>query len=69
MGEQIRVVIENDGKVIFKVSGQNGPQCLSVTQAFEEEMGQVLDRQRTTEFYQKARIRVKNTTINPLKSA
>lgn len=69
MGEEIRVVIEKDGKVIFKVSGQDGPQCLSVTQAFEEAMGAVLDRKRTNEFYQKANIRLRNTAFNPLKSA
>jgi len=68
MGEEIRVVIEKDGKLIFKVSGKGGPQCLTVTQDFEEEMGEVLNRQRTTEFYQKAKIRVRNTTLNPLKS-
>ena len=69
MGEEIRVVIEKNGKVILKVSGKTGPQCLTVTQVLEEEMGQVLDRQRTTEFYQKANVRARNTTLNPPKSA
>jgi len=69
MGEEIRVVIEKDGKLILKVSGKGGPQCLSVTQALEEEMGEVLNRQRTNEFYQKAQIVLTNKTLNPLKSA
>lgn len=69
MGEEIRVVIEKDGKLILKVNGKTGPQCLTVTQALEEEMGEVLDRQRTTEFYQKAQIELSNRTVNPLKSA
>lgn len=69
MGEEIRVVIEKGGKLILKVSGKSGAQCLTVTQAFEEEMGEVLNRQRTTEFYQKADIRGRNTALNPLKSA
>jgi len=69
MGEEIRVVIEKDGKLILKVSGKRGPQCLTVSQALEEEMGQVLERQRTPEFYQKAQITLKNNTLNPLKSA
>ena len=69
MGEEIRVVIEKDGKLLLKVSGKGGPQCLAVTQAFEEEMGEALDRQRTTEFYQKATIRLRNTILNPMKSA
>ena len=53
MAEEIRVVIEKDGKLIFKVSGKGGPQCLTVTQDLEEEMGEVLNRQRTHEFYQR----------------
>ena len=69
MGEEIRVVIEKDGKLILKVSGKSGPQCLTVTQALEEEMGEVLDRQRTNEFYQKAQIVLTNKSLNPLKPA
>ena len=69
MGEEIRVVIEKDGKLIFKVSGKGGPQCLRATQDLEEEMGQVLNRQRTSEFYQKSEIALTNKTLNPLKSA
>lgn len=69
MGEDIRVVIEKDGKLVLKVSGQPGPQCLRATQAFEEEMGHVLIRQRTPEFYQTVRVAFRNNTLNPLKSA
>jgi hypothetical protein len=69
MGEEIGVVIEKDGKLILNVSGKTGSQCLTVTEALEEEMGEILDRQRTTEFYQKANMPVRNTTLNPLKSA
>ena len=63
MGEEIRVVIEKDGKLILKVSGKGGPQCLRVTQALEKEMGQVLDRQKTTEFYQRAAVALRNRTV------
>lgn len=69
MGEEVRVLIDKDGNVILKVSGQKGPQCLELTQSLEEGMGEVLERQRTPEFYQKANIRLRNTTSNPLKSA
>ena len=69
MEEEIRVVIEKDGKLILKVSGKSGPQCLTVTQALEEEMGEVLNRQRTNEFYQKAQIVLTNKSLNPLKPA
>jgi len=63
MGEEIRVVIEKDGKLILKVNGKGGPQCLTVTQALEEEMGQVMDRHRTPEFYQKAQVALKNNGL------
>lgn len=69
MGEEIKVVIEKNGKLILKVRGKVGPQCLTVTEALEEEMGEVLDRQRTNEFYQNAQIALTNKTLNPLKSA
>ena len=69
MGEEIRVVIEKDGKLTLKVSGKGGPQCLTVTQDLEEEMGEVLNRQRTPQFYQKAQIALKYKTLNPLRSA
>lgn len=69
MGEEIKVVIEKDGKLVLKVSGKGGPQCLAVTQALEEEMGQVLNRQRTNEFYQEAQIALTNKSLNPLKQA
>lgn len=69
MGEEIRVVIEKDGKLILEVTGKGGLQCLAVTQAFEEEIGEVLDRRRTKEFYQEARTALANKALNPLKSA
>jgi|GEM_PF-1641859 len=69
MGEEIRVVIEKDGKFVLEVLGKSGPQCLAATQGIEEEMGEVVDRQRTKEFYQKARIALTNKTLHPLRSA
>ena len=69
MGEEIRVIIEKDGKLILKVNGKGGPQCITATQDLEEEMGEILNRQRTPEFYQKAQIALTNKTLNPLKSA
>jgi hypothetical protein len=69
MGEEIRVVIEKDGRLVMKASGRGGPQCIAVAESFEKEMGEVLGRQRTPEFYQKEQIALRNKTLNPLKSA
>jgi hypothetical protein len=55
MGEEIKVFIEKDGSVTLNVIGMSGPRCLQTTEAFEREMGNVVDRRRTGEFYQKAR--------------
>lgn len=56
MTEEIRVTIEKDGKVTLQVTGRPGSKCLEVTQAFEGNMGEVIDRRRTHELYQTARI-------------
>lgn len=69
MAEEIKVVIEKDGTMMLEVSGKRGAQCLTVTKSLEEELGEVLGRQRTPEFFQNARITLKNRISNPLKSA
>jgi hypothetical protein len=69
MMEEIRVTIQRDGQVVFSVNGKCGPQCLTVTEAFERKMGDVLDRQRTNQFYKKAQIAMTGRNLNPLKSA
>lgn len=66
MGEEIRVIVEKDGKLLFKVHGRMGPQCLALTEALEKEMGEVLDRRRTNEFYKKAQIVLTNKTLTVL---
>ena len=69
MGEEIIVVIEKDGKLALNVRGSEGPRCLSLTEALEKEMGDILDRRTTAEFYTKAHIALTNITRNPLKPA
>lgn len=60
MREQIKVTVEKDGKVIFKVEGAQGTECLNITEFFEKEMGVVLERQRTRDFYRSAQGTVHN---------
>jgi hypothetical protein len=69
MAEEIRVVIEKNGTLFLEVSGKSGPQCLQATEALEQEMGKVVERRRTTDFYNQARITITNKTRTPLKSA
>lgn len=53
---ELRIVIERSGSLIVAVSGAPGATCLQMTEAFEEEMGKVINRQRTGEFYGAARV-------------
>jgi len=68
MTEEIRFRIEKDGKVALQVTGRPGSKCLEVTQAFEGNMGAVLDRRRTHEFYQPAKVPVVIKHRNPPES-
>ncbi|MBN2032651.1 MAG: DUF2997 domain-containing protein [Deltaproteobacteria bacterium] len=69
MAEEIRVVIEKNGTLFLEVSGKGGPQCLQVTEALEQEMGKVVERRRTNDFYKQGRIALTNKTRTILKSA
>jgi hypothetical protein len=60
MREQIKITVEKDGKVTLKVEGVQGSECLNITEFFEKEMGVVLGRQRTSEFYRSAQVTVHN---------
>lgn len=52
MKSEIEVVIKPDGSVTFEVKCAKGPSCMDLTKAIEESLGEVIDRERTPEFYQ-----------------
>ncbi len=53
MGRQeIEIEITPAGEVTLKVKGVAGGQCLELTKALEEELGLVVAREKTSEFYQ-----------------
>jgi hypothetical protein len=52
MRQEIEIVITADGEVKLKVHGAAGPECLELTRALEEELGLVVEREKTSEFYQ-----------------
>jgi hypothetical protein len=60
MGEQINVVINRDGTLVLNVRDSRGARCLTLTASIEQEMGHVLDRQRTSDFYKSAHLRNRN---------
>jgi len=58
--EQITIIIDRHGKSTIKVHGAAGARCLALTDNLEKEIGQRLERQKTSEFYQSSPIHVKN---------
>ena len=49
--QQIEFVIKPDGSVEERVMGVSGPDCEKITEAIEDALGKVTDRERTSEFY------------------
>ena len=45
------IEISPDGKVILHVSGVPGEKCLDITKDLEKELGEVLSREHTSEYY------------------
>jgi len=45
------IQISPDGKVTFHVQGLPGKKCLEVTKELEKELGDVLNREYTSEYY------------------
>jgi len=49
---EIDIKIDDDGNVTFQVKGVKGKECLAITKDFEEALGIVASREKTSEFYQ-----------------
>lgn len=50
--QEIDIQITPDGEVKLTVRGAPGGECLELTRALEEELGIVVEREKTSEFYQ-----------------
>ncbi len=51
---ELEIVISPSGEIQLKVKGMAGDGCLELTKALEEELGLVLEREKTSEYYQAA---------------
>ncbi len=49
----LNIVITESGDVEIQVQGISGPKCLKTTKVIEEELGEILWRERTSEYYKK----------------
>ena len=45
------IQIGPDGKVTFQVKGVPGSKCLDITKELEAELGEILSREYTSEYY------------------
>jgi len=54
MKREIVIQIAADGSIALEVKGVPGPDCLQFTKALEEALGEVVQRERTSEFYHEA---------------
>ncbi len=51
---ELDIEISPDGEVSLKVRGVAGADCVELTRALEEELGLVVERAKTSEYYQDA---------------
>ena len=47
----LNITISEEGEIELKVEGVSGPKCLKITEILEEDLGEVLSREKTSEFY------------------
>ncbi len=51
---ELEITISPSGEIQLKVKGVAGEGCLDLTKALEEELGLVVERAKTSEYYQAA---------------
>ncbi|MCP4133341.1 MAG: DUF2997 domain-containing protein [bacterium] len=47
----LKIIITETGEVQLEVSGVDGPKCLKITEDLEDALGEVLVREKKSEFY------------------
>jgi hypothetical protein len=61
MSGQIKITIDKRANMTLEVEGARGGQCLSLTEFLEEGVGHVVSRQKTREFNQSSKIRLRSS--------
>jgi hypothetical protein len=49
---ELEIEIGRDGKISIKVKGMQGAECLEFSQFLEEALGDTVERESTSEYYQ-----------------
>jgi hypothetical protein len=60
---EMQITIGKDGAVNIEVKGVGGADCLDFSKFLEEELGEVIARERTTEYYQEEERTGLNLTV------
>jgi hypothetical protein len=60
---ELNITIGKDGLVNIAVEGVAGPDCIEFTRFLEEELGEVISRERTQDYYQEGERSVLNVEI------
>jgi hypothetical protein len=50
--EEMEYLIKPDGKVLIKVKGIKGSDCLKASAPIEEKLGEVTEHEKTQEYYE-----------------
>lgn len=48
---ELNIIISETGDVQIEVSGVKGPQCLKITEDIENALGEIISREKKSEFY------------------
>lgn len=62
--QELEITIDNEGSVHLWVRGLKGEECVLLTRSLEKAIGVVLDRNFTSEFYEKIQSENHVTTRN-----
>lgn len=49
--QELEIVIGRDGQVAISVKGASGPECLALTGSLEKDLGDLVERTHTAEFF------------------
>jgi hypothetical protein len=47
----LNITISETGEIEIKVEGINGPKCIELTKDLENELGQIISREKTSSYY------------------
>lgn len=56
MKHEIDLIFTPDGEVTLQVKGAKGKKCIKLTKELEEELGLIIEREKTSEYYEEEEV-------------